>query len=122
VAFDFAGWFHRRKVEAQFTAAPSRVQAVRVTNPYHAVGIKPCARPCPSALALKGRRFLSSEAPKLPLADCAAGACGCTYQHFNDRRSGVDRRRTAAHPANERRRSRGRRAEDHWEDAPRRKT
>ncbi len=92
MAFDLGAWLHRRNVESRFIGASTRVQAVRMANPYHSVAIKPCARPCPAALALKGRRFLSAEAPRLPLSDCNEQSCGCVYQHHEDRRSSHDRR------------------------------
>ena len=39
-------------------------------------------------MGLLGTRFLSKEAPRLPLEHCAMGAeCRCSYQHHEDRRS-----------------------------------
>lgn len=122
MAFNLSEWFKRRRLEADL----ERVQhaATRqhvVVNPYHAVGIKPGKDCCGAAQAIRGKRFLSREAPRTPLRDCTRATCTCTYLHFDDRRSGVDRRRAAGQPANERRRSHGRRVEDQWDDAPRRK-
>ena len=59
---------------------------------FHAVGIEPAGEgsSCDVALALRGQRFLSGEAPTLPLPDCDAIECNCTYGHYDDRR----RRRT----------------------------
>ncbi len=59
---------------------------------FHAVGIEPASEgsSCDVALALRGQRFLSGEAPTLPLPDCDAIECNCTYGHYDDRR----RRRT----------------------------
>jgi hypothetical protein len=43
---------------------------------------------CAAARALIAKRFLSAEAPRLPLADCAeAGSCPCAYKHHADRRA-----------------------------------
>jgi len=65
-------------------------------------------------------RFLSQDAPRLPLPNCPnSGKCRCVYKHFEDRRSNP--RRSAdiggALPAGEtpkinRRQARGRRAQD----------
>jgi hypothetical protein len=64
---------------------------VRLGNPWHAVSVEPGPRHCEAANALSGRRFLSKEAPRLPLERCSEAACSCRYQHYEDRR--VDRRR-----------------------------
>lgn len=48
---------------------------------------------CGAAKALADKRFLSKNVPMLPLADCDAVDCRCTYQRFDDRRT--DSRRTS---------------------------
>jgi len=56
---------------------------------WHAVSVKPGPRACDAALAGADRRWLSREAPMLPLPGCSRpDNCGCTYQHHDDRRSG----------------------------------
>jgi hypothetical protein len=86
---------------------------------WHAVSVVP-SEPCPGADAIgPRRRFLPSEAPRLPLADCPrAHACTCAYRHYTDRRS-ITRRGSArllqqakAPQPIERRLKRGRRADD----------
>ena len=57
-----------------------------ITNPYHAVAIVPGASCCGAARDLRTQRFLSKEAPPLPLAACTVSACRCSYKHFDDRR------------------------------------
>ena len=37
-------------------------------------------------------RYLSREAPILPLPTCNSKGCACRYLHHDDRRSGEDRR------------------------------
>lgn len=69
------------------------VKAMRVANPYHAVAVLPGQKSCAAAKACAKTRFLSVEAPSVPLRDCDAGECTCRYQHFADRRSAS--RRTA---------------------------
>jgi hypothetical protein len=55
-------------------------------NRWHAVAIVPGANHCRAAEAAKGRRFLSKEAPILPLRECDVAACNCKYRHHEDRR------------------------------------
>ena len=54
--------------------------------PFRCVSIEPGAGSCAAVKKLKGRRFLSRQAPLLPLADCDGGTCRCYYRHFHDRR------------------------------------
>ena len=111
--FRLSEWLKRRKLDGDLERA--RHTATRhtvVVNPHHSVAIKPGNPCCDAAQKLRGKRFLSRDAPPLPLRDCGAEKCACTYQHFDDRRSGIDRRRVGSHPANERRGSRGRREDD----------
>jgi hypothetical protein len=86
---------------------------------WNAVAIIAATGGCEAARALKGKRFLSAEAPRLPLAKCNAPAeCRCVYKKYPDRRAGPRREveKTGlqrALPGNdERRRRRGRRSTD----------
>ncbi|HUK03218.1 MAG TPA: hypothetical protein VLW26_13145 [Steroidobacteraceae bacterium] len=58
---------------------------------WHAVTIVSTSHACAAAHALADKRFLSSEAPKLPLRDCDAARCECRYRHHEDRRAGARR-------------------------------
>ena len=62
-------------------------------DPFHAVSINPTQGSCPAVVSLALQRFLSEEAPALPLADCNATDCACRYVHHADRRSGNRNRR-----------------------------
>src|SRR5580704_6485477 len=54
---------------------------------WHAVSIVTTQASCHTARALRGIRFLSNEAPHLPLSECSAGvSCPCSYKHYEDRR------------------------------------
>ncbi len=91
------GLFRRAKVlfrqsEPETTAVAPR----KAVNPHHAVIVVPGRHACAAALALRDRRFLSREAPALPLTGCSAGECTCRYQHHDDRRHGVRRARDLA--------------------------
>lgn len=56
-------------------------------NKYHAVAIAKQSVTCGMAAQLVGRRYLSKEAPLLPLSGCTAKPCRCRYVHYADRRS-----------------------------------
>ena len=86
---------------------------------WHAVSIV-ASEPCPGADAIgPRRRFLPSDAPRLPLPDCPrAHACTCAYRHYTDRRALTRRgfvkslQQAKAPQPIERRLKRGRRADD----------
>jgi hypothetical protein len=86
---------------------------------WSAVSILPGSASCAAAGALKGKRFLSGEAPRLPLAECTSAVnCRCVYRKFADRRAGPRRSedqsgtRRAGTSGSERRVGRGRRSSD----------
>ncbi len=63
-------------------------------QPWHAVSVLSGVERCAAATALKQKRFLSIEAPRLPLPACTMPvSCQCRYQHHADRR--VNMRRDA---------------------------
>lgn len=72
----------------------SRVNAHKVpANPFLAVSLHYSPAACQAIKAKKGKRFLPSEAPRLPLEGCTAKECHCIYHHHVDRRtSNGDRR------------------------------
>jgi len=95
-----------------------RSRRYTLTNPYHAVSIQIGYGACQEARDCAGKRFLSAEAPTLPLGGCDAASCRCRYVHHDDRREGprresdVMRRTNHFWGGNERRRSGGRRVTD----------
>jgi hypothetical protein len=100
-------------------ASPGVSPAARRSTPWHAVTVVTGPSCCEAARALPPTRYLSRDAPRLPLADCMSpGACSCSYKHFVDRR-GLPRRkddlsglRRGLHSGTERRTVRGRREDD----------
>jgi hypothetical protein len=55
--------------------------------PWKAVGVVPGKEACEAAQKLRSQRFLTREAPRLPLPDCTnQDKCQCKYQHFASRR------------------------------------
>jgi hypothetical protein len=84
---------------------------------FHAVSIIPGDNACAAAYRFTGQRFLSARAPRLPLPSCDSAVCTCRYRHHKDRRSGPRRHSdmgmmSGMYNGSERRRSRGRRADD----------
>lgn len=73
-------------------AAPPVASASAAKSEYHAVSLKVSGTACRAAKDLTGQRFLSSEAPMLPLPGCTVTDCSCRFVHHKDRRSGKDRR------------------------------
>lgn len=63
----------------------------RPPRPWHAVSIVPGSQPCAAASGLARKRFLSREAPSLPLKACDQAQCTCHYEHHDDRRKGPRR-------------------------------
>jgi hypothetical protein len=121
-------WLTRRlkvnKIQREGTRTGA-IEHVHVTNPWHAVGISTSISCCQASVFLRQTRFLSSQAPPLPLQGCTQPrSCVCKYKHYSDRRSGPRRvveselfrnalsRHTAAAWTQERRASRGRRVTD----------
>ena len=70
---------------------PKPAPAKKPVNPWHAVAIAPGPRACAAAGKLRDVRFLSREAPPLPLKACDSAQCTCRYEHFDDRRKGPRR-------------------------------
>jgi hypothetical protein len=61
---------------------------------WHSVSIIRGREACRAVAELNGRKWLSAEAPQLPIKGCDARQCDCRYRHHADRRSG-DRRETS---------------------------
>ncbi len=107
-------WFWMRKSEPVEEGV-----ADHTPSPYHCVAVLPGKNACRTAQTLKGMRFLSAEAPTLPLVSCDCTSCACTFAHFADRRHGDRRNAYSAESHSftiqghdERRRRRGRRQSD----------
>jgi hypothetical protein len=72
-------------------AAPER-RASQLGGEYHAVSVRTGRRACAAVCEIERQRFLSKDAPALPLPGCDIVDCECSYVHYKDRRSGHDRR------------------------------
>lgn len=110
----------KRVATASMTALhQSRARATGIPKQWHAISVEAKPLSCAAAQDLRKKRFLSQEAPALPLEGCTKGAnCPCTYKHHEDRRGKGRRKEESGMPSNaksqssERRISRGRRSED----------
>src|SRR4029453_8225808 len=61
-------------------------------QPWHAVSVVAQSGACPAAEELRNKRFLSAEAPSLPLPHCSSPTlCKCVYSHHSDRRTTLRR-------------------------------
>ncbi len=79
-----ACWFVFRRPSAAEGRAPQQAKA---GGRFGAVEIRIRGRACEPARSLKGQRFLSREAPALPLPACTAAQCTCKFTKWSDRRS-----------------------------------
>lgn len=66
---------------------------------YHSVSVRQSAAACKVAKTIRDQRFLSAEAPLLPLQGCnTPNSCRCRYEHFSDRRDSPRRDRDVGLP------------------------
>ncbi len=84
--------FIRSRQSKKTVAAKPRRRVPGSKKSYHAVSIKFDSRACMAAKTMEGQRYLSSEAPRLPLPDCDVTECLCHFAHHKDRRVSKDRR------------------------------
>jgi len=120
MVFNLPSWLYRKRVQAEVRLSGRPIQVHRVNNPYHAVSIEAGASCYRTAMMHGGHRYLSTEAPVIPLPTCDTKNCRCRYLHYEDRRDESDRRqRDVWNPnaqsaeAGDRRGSHGRRVTDH---------
>jgi hypothetical protein len=91
-----------------------------VYKSFQSVTIETSSESCAAVRAAAGRKYLCSQAPILPLADCDnPGRCACRYERYDDRRDGPRRRAEGALPSShqpaalsEQRSDQGRRADE----------
>src|SRR5579872_2263483 len=83
----------KRPFAVRKTRAGGAQRTPQLPKRWHAVCVDAKPLSCAAAQELRGKRFLSPEAPSLPLMECPNRAnCPCTYRHHEDRR-GKQRRR-----------------------------
>jgi hypothetical protein len=75
------------------TNTDKRVSQTARLHPFHAVSILTGPTSCGPAHSLSVLRFLSPEAPRLPLTECPKPeSCVCGYKHYADRRAQARRK------------------------------
>lgn len=77
---------------------PSSFKTTGSAHPYHCVAIHHRDGACAAVKRLSGKRFLSKEAPPVPLPACDAASCRCRYVHFEDRRQNGERGNPQPYP------------------------
>lgn len=94
----------------------------RVIPKFPAVEVTPGLIECCDAVrAIRGQRYLMTNAPSIPVAGCDAEKCKCRYTRFTDRRqeerrgedAGVATTVYSATAEDKRSKTRGRRSTDH---------
>ena len=66
---------------------PPPAPRTKVGGRFSAVQIRARGGACRAAQLLQGHRFLAKDAPALPLRECKAARCSCTFSKLPDRRS-----------------------------------
>lgn len=90
-----SGTQNRHKLDANVRlprANESKLQPLK-THKFHSVSIVNSGFCCEQTTAIAGKRFLSKDAPEIPMADCTVTNCQCRYQHHEDRRQLGNERR-----------------------------
>lgn len=81
-------WWRSRRQPSRDAPPPT----VREAKRFAAVEIRSRGLVCGAARTLQGQRFLSHQAPALPLVGCDIARCGCSFAKLSDRRE--DERRS----------------------------
>jgi hypothetical protein len=76
-------WLVGRRAKARQDAP----RTARIAGSFGSVEIRTRKGACEAARSLEGQRFLSKEAPALPLTGCAAPQCSCSFAKLSDRRT-----------------------------------
>jgi hypothetical protein len=89
-------WAHNNLDDLPLSSFETAVSA----HPYHCVAIHHDHEDgaCAAVKRLSGQRFLSKEAPPIPLPACDAASCRCRYLHFEDRRQSGERHNPQPYP------------------------
>jgi hypothetical protein len=83
-----AYWLVARRPAAA-SAQPPRAKegGAKEGGRFGAVQIRARLGACRAAQLLQGHRFLAKNAPPLPLRECSAARCSCTFSKLPDRRT-----------------------------------
>lgn len=76
---------NRRRAARRAPVGPAgQLETLRLTRQYWGVEIR--SGVCKPAKELAGRHFPFDQAPRLPLAECGANQCTCSYVGLRERR------------------------------------
>lgn len=89
-----AAYLFDRNRRSRANVRPDELQKhnSKSNSEFHAVSLKCEQNACQVAKDMRGRRFLSSAAPRIPLPECDARECSCRFVHYQDRRKRENRR------------------------------
>lgn len=79
-------WFLWRNISSNTERHKIKHRHPHEQHPYHSVSVETESSACKAQDKIKNTRFLSDDAPPLPLPNCQAKDCQCHYQHYEDRR------------------------------------
>ena len=84
-----AYWLLARRPAIAGSQPPPRAKdgGAKEGGRFGAVQIRPRLGACRAAQLLQGHRFLAKNAPPLPLRECSAARCSCTFSKLPDRRT-----------------------------------
>jgi hypothetical protein len=77
-------WWRYATRQKKYQAAPSVKRDA--PSQYHCVEVRLGVPACEPVKRLGRARFLSGEAPRLPVSGCSEQRCACSYIHHDDRR------------------------------------
>lgn len=84
---------HRRKLTDSEHQPSGQRAGRKPAFSYKSVSVVCDVDACAAARNITDKRFLTFEAPVVPLPDCTSGLCSCKYVHHQDRRmQTIDRR------------------------------
>jgi hypothetical protein len=81
----------RRNRRNKKTLSTSSTANSAQNDAFHCVETHHHTHCCDAVKELHGKRFLSAEAPKLPITGCDKTHCKCDYIHHDDRRVEIRR-------------------------------
>jgi hypothetical protein len=82
-----AYWLAARRPTPRSDPPAPAAPRTKVGGRFSAVQIRPRSGACRASQLLQGHRFLAKDAPALPLRECKAPRCSCTFSKLPDRRS-----------------------------------
>jgi len=90
-----AFWWRSKEKRQRSHATPARV-VTRHPGKFNCVEVQYQADACKAVQRFADMRFLSGQAPEIPVPGCDAATCSCRYVHHKDRRH-KDRRNPRAY-------------------------